>query len=566
MIRQFMVAIVGVVFVAIAAIGGLFWFTFRVYVPPDQCAVLIRKSGAALPEGQMVAASSDQRGIQMDVLGPGRYFYNPITWNYEVRSLTKIPAGNPKSWEWVHTLDEAQRNELRAGMFHFKGEFPQVGVVTRRVGKSADPGEVIVSRASGKAGILAEVLTPGEYKLNPYVYDVSLHPAVVIPAGFVGVVTNLFGDAGPAIVAAESSAAVDSHVRPLAEPGQRGTLRDVLQPGVYFINPKLQKVTLVEIGFNEYTQTKTNDKDNNQISFPSDTGYLIRVGVTVIWGIQPAHAAEVINEFGNTDGVLDKVIGPQLRSICRNIGSTYAARDFIQGEKRELFQHALTAELRRVCSSKNVEVLLALVREIEVHSPSGGGGEGQAVTEDLKRTIQQGQIAVESQITKEKQRAAATVRAQLEEEKKNVEIARETIQADTRVLVANLLADGEKAAAEIAAQANLEVAQIQRDVAGFSAQRVELLGRAHADVEKMKNEADAQGYEMLVGAFGSANAYNLYTFAENFKPDSINLIFAGDGTFWTNLSQFQDIGAAKLLQNAVEKPSPPPFTRGDKGG
>jgi hypothetical protein len=38
----------------------------------------------------------------------------------------------------------------------------------------------------------------------------------------------------------------------------------------------------------------------------------------------------VINEFGNVDGVLDKVIGPQLRSICRNIGSTYSARDFIQ--------------------------------------------------------------------------------------------------------------------------------------------------------------------------------------------------------------------------------------------
>ena len=62
------------------------------------------------------------------------------------------------------------------------------------------------------------------------------------------------------------------------------------------------------------------------------------MGVTVIWGIHPSHAADMINEFGNIDGVLDKVIGPQLRSICRNIGSTYAARGFIQGEKRELFQ------------------------------------------------------------------------------------------------------------------------------------------------------------------------------------------------------------------------------------
>lgn len=557
MIRHLVYAIVGVAFLAVAAIGAMFWFTFRVYVPPDQCAVLIRKSGDPLPVGQLVATTSDQRGIQVEVLGPGRYFYNPITWDFEIRPQIVIPAGNPRTWEWVHTLDENQRAALRAGNFRFTGEFPQVGVVTRKVGKTAAPGEVIVSRDSGKAGILAEVLTPGAYKLNPYVYEVSLHPAVVIPAGFVGVVTNLFGDPGPAIPQeATGGDDAEAHVRPLAEPGQRGTLRDVLQPGVYFINPRLQKVALVEIGFNEYTQTKVSEKDNHQISFPSDTGYLIRVGVTVIWGVEPGHAAEIINEFGNVDGVLDKVIGPQLRSICRNIGSTYAARDFIQGEKRELFQHALTAELRRVCGKKNVDVLLALVREIEVHAPTGGA-EKQTDTEDLKRTIQQSYIAIESQLTKEKQRAAATVRAQLEEERKKVDIARETIQADSRVLVANILADGEKASAQIAAQANLEVAQIQRDAAQFTSERVELLGKARADVERMKNEADAQGYEMLVGAFGGAHAYNLYTFAENFKPDSINLIFAGEGTLWTNLNSFQELGAAKMLQNpTASEPRP----------
>src|SRR5205823_2974966 len=151
----------------------------------------------------------------------------------------------------------------------------------------------------------------------------------------------------------------------LANEGERGTLQDVLQPGVYFINPKLQKVTLIEIGFNEFSQHHGN-KTDSQISFPSDTGFMIRVGVTIIWGIDPRHASQIINEFGNTDGVLEKVIEPQLRSICRNIGSTYAARDFIQGEKREQFQNALKQEVQRVCRQKNIEVLLALVREIEV--------------------------------------------------------------------------------------------------------------------------------------------------------------------------------------------------------
>ena len=560
---------IGFLLLAAALAGAVTWFTFRVYVPENKCAVLIRKMGAALPEGQLVATEPGQRGIQAEVLGPGRYFYNPIVWNYEIKPLTVIPSGKPNTWEWTHSLDEQQREELRAGKFQFKGEFPQIGVVARRIGKEPAPGQVMVERSSGMKGILREVLTPGTYKINPYVFDVALHPALVIPTGFVGVVTNLFGDTPvtadslrlPELTAARGEPAPTTavparEVRPLADVGQRGTLRDVLQPGVYYINPKLQKVTIIEIGFNEYSQTKLSEKKDFAISFPSDTGFLIRVGVTIVWGIDPRHAAEIINEFGNIDGVLDKVIGPQLRSICRNIGSTYAARDFIQGEKRELFQRALTAELQRVCRTKNLEILIALVREIEVHAPTGTAA-GQDVTDDLKRTIQQSYIAVENQITKVKQREAATVRAELEQERKKVDIARESIHADTRVLVANTLAEGEKTAAQVDAQAQLEIAVIQQEVAKLDAQRIEILGRAHADVERMKKASEAKGYQLLVDAMGGGEAYNLYTFAENFRPESIRLFFAGDGTFWTDLSRFEELGAAKLLRQPTASPAKP---------
>ena len=592
MIRRFIPLAIGFLLVALAAIGALVWVTFRVYVPQDKCAVLVRKMGQELPVEQLVATEPGYKGIQEEVLGPGRHFYNPVVWDSRLEELTVIPAGDPSTWKWAHSLSEQQRDELRSGKFTFKGEYPMIGVVTRKVGPKPPDGRIIVDRASGYKGILREVLTPGTYKINPYIYEVELHDAIVIPAGFVGVVTNLFGDdlaeAAPSSPeapgtpgagsdeAATDAALVDSgagaglagqddetgtvstrHVRALANPSERGTLRDVLQPGVYFINPKLQKVTLIEIGFNEYTQVKVSGTENLGISFPSDTGYLIGVGVTVVWGVHPQHAAEIINEFGNIDRVLDKVIGPQIRSICRNIGSTYAARDFIQGEKRELFQQALTAELQRICRSKNLEVLLALVRDIEVHAPVATPGEGD-VTEDLKRTIQQSYIATEKQITKEKQREAAAVKAELEEEQKKVEIARETIRAESRVMVANVMAEGRKTAAEIDAQADLDVATIQQQVALLDAQRTEQLGQARTDVDKMKNEAEAEGYELLVGAFGTGEAYNLYTFAENFQPESVRLFFAGDGTFWTDLSRFEELGAAKLLQPQASPPTKSP--------
>lgn len=534
---------VGAGLLLIGAIIALYWFTFRIYVPENMCAVLIHKSGEPLERDEKVASRPSQRGIQRDVLGPGRYFYNPFFWDYKLEPQLVISAGNPKSWEWVHSLDPNQRAQAKAGTFRFKGEFPEVGVLVRRTGPPSPDGSPIVSRDSGYSGILREVLTPGVYKINPHVYEVERHPAVVIPSGFVGVVTNLFGDGGVAAAPGEEGPTV----RSLSQVGERGTLSDVLQPGLYFINPKLQKVTLIEIGFNEYSQVKVSDAENNRISFPSDTGYDIRVGVTIIWGIDPKHAAQIINEFGNVDRVLDTVIGSQLPSICRNIGSTYDARDFIHGEKRELFQRALTEELQNVCREKNVDVLLALVREIEVHAPQSVGESGE-LTEDLKRTIQQSYIAIENRITKEKQREAAVVRAELEEARKKVEIARETIAADTRVMVADILAEAEKSAAEIDAQADLDVATIQEQVAGLEAQRTEILGQARADVQKFKKQAEADGYRMLVQAFGSGQAFNMYTFAENFDPQSIRLFFAGEGTFWTDLNRFEELGAAKVLQ------------------
>ncbi len=119
-------------------------------------------------------------------------------------------------------------------------------------------------------------------------------------------------------------------------------------------------------------------------------------------------------------------------------------------------------------------------------------------------------------------------------------------------MVARIAADAEKEAAETDARAQLEVAGILQQVAELEATRTRILGQASADVEKMANAAEAEGYRMLVDAFGSPAAYNLYTFAENFQPESIRLFFAGEGTFWTDLSRFQEVGAAKLLQSGTE--------------
>jgi hypothetical protein len=144
-------------------------------------------------------------------------------------------------------------------------------------------------------------------------------------------------------------------------------------------------------------------------------------------------------------------------------------------------------------------------------------------------------------------------KGELEQAVRLVDVEREKIAAETKVKVANLLAEGKKTAAEIDAKRELEVAAIELQVAMLEAQREQILGKAAAQVERLKNEAEAKGMQLLVEAFGSPQSYNLYTFARNFQPADLRLIFAGPGTLWTDLKSFEQVGASTVLEQLREK-------------
>jgi len=547
--------ILGLGLILAASVFAVYFGMFRIYVPPGFCLVRIAKSGDPVPVGQTLAEPG-QKGIQRETWGPGRHFLNPILWETELVPLVEIKSGQPGTWAWIHTLQrQPQKQQDHPNIL--SGEMPEVGVLTRKTGQPDPGGSKVVDMTSPYSGIIREVLTPGVYRINPYEYEVQKVPAVVIPAGFVGVVTNQLGEQPEMIevqdlpgeaVGTQPAAPVTKKIRPLAsaERNERGTLKDVLPPGVYYINPNVQRVKITEVGFNEFSQLSSRTAQDT-IRFPSKSGFDIELGVTVVYGLHPQHAAAVINEFGVTDEVLEKVIKPQLRSICRNQGSLYEARDFIQGDKREEFQAVLTNALRDVCREKNIELLLALISTIDVYSREGKPQEGEA---DLRTAIQDSFLAIERQITNTQLQEAERKRAQLEEAKKSVDIMRETIEAETRKKVATVAAEGQRKAAEITATGKLEVARLEQQIAMLEAEKTELLGRAETDVEKLKKQAEADGKKMLVQAFGTGAAYNLYTFAENFEPDSIQMIFAGEGTFWTDLRRFEEVGAAQLMRQA----------------
>ncbi|ADB19063.1 band 7 protein [Pirellula staleyi DSM 6068] len=527
--------IVGGVFAAIALfiVGGMVHMTLNcIYVREGQSLMLRYKGplifGSAKPAapGQF-AEPGKEVGVLEQLRGPGRHFYCPIWWE---RTL----------------VDD---------VMVFPGE---VAIVTSLMGEQPPPGQFVVdgelsgpNRAT-QQGILRKVLGPGRYRINPFAFNHKkvntelresggrnkLSGWVQIPAGYVGVVTNNVDNV-------------------LAKRGS-GVQDKVLPPGIYPINPEEQQVDVVEVGFRE-TSIET-DKikladgsykvdesgepeamEDSGINFPSNDGFEIQLDFTAVWGVMPQDAPEVVRTFGSIQAVEQKVILPQAESICRNNGSKVGANALLVGESRQVFQEGVTADFDKVLTEKKLTLMYGLVRHIYI-------------PKEVRIPLQRGYIADELTITREEERTTKTEEGILREAEKKVLQEAEKVRVETAKLVASTIAEGERKVGEIAAETEQQVAAIESKIAEFDAKKTELLGKAKATAAQQLAEAESQQFELAVKAFGSATAYSQWQFAENL-PDNIQLqlLYAGEGTLWTDLK-----GIQPTLPLAAPQPAPKP--------
>ena len=201
---KFSSVVAAVVFLSAFVVGAFVWICCRVYVGPGKMAIVTSKIGAELPAGAILAEPG-QKGVQKIPLGEGRHFLNPFTHDWRIVNAITIPAGS-------------------------------VGVITSKSGRELAPGEILAPDRESK-GVWKDVLGPGRYRLNPEGYDVQVMSAINIPIGYVGVVTSQTGKP------VESGS--------FAGPGEKGVMEKVLQPGLYYVNPRAYQVDVVEIGMNQ---------------------------------------------------------------------------------------------------------------------------------------------------------------------------------------------------------------------------------------------------------------------------------------------------------------------------
>ena len=581
---------VKIVLLAIVVLG-LPWFIWqwgfcRFYVEPDEMAVITAKTGAELPPGQILAKKG-QRGIQEDVLGEGRHFLNPWLYERDVRPVAIIPPG-------------------------------RVGIVTSKVGEDLPEGEFLAE--PGQKGIWRRVLGPGKYRMNPAGYQIDVVDALSIPIGYDGVVTSLSGRQTPP--------------NEFARAGEKGVRRDVLQPGLYFVNPREYKVDVLEIGVNQvsllgkgggavitkalmasqnaamdalqqnvlqeqqakresYMRSESSSgmrlggrlapapaaapaktvgysRDRKPmpaeplsgeelarhlmggaapaqsvsfvleqfVEFPSRDGFEISLDMTVEFELLPKDVAWIFRTYGDLPAAVEKVIMPQILSVSRLKGSAYGAKDFIVGEGREKFQSELTDALAATLAEKRIQIHNALIRH--------GNVPGQILD-----PIQQASLAQEQNLTNQEKQNTAKKQAELNTELSLIGQRREQVAQETEKIKALIKADEEKQVAEIQGDTLRQAAEIEKQTAGVNAARITTLGSADAEVVRLVEGERAKGQQLKVKAFGDAEAYNLWTFAQNLSDDlKINVLHAGPGTLWTDLEKagLSDLGGGQILQ------------------
>ena len=563
-----------VLIIAFAAFAFL-WMFCRIPVPAGRMAIVTKKTGNPLPPDQILAAPGE-KGVQRDPLPEGRHFRDPVTHSWRIVPLISIPVG-------------------------------KVGVVTSKVGNELPPGEILAAD-TGSKGIWKDVLGPGAYRLNPEGYEVTLLDAINIPIGYVGIVTSQTGEP----------------VKPgeFAGPGQQGVMRDVLQPGLYYINPRAHQVDVLEIGMNQVSilgrsgsvvitksqistandaldalkqntiQAQKEKREqyleknadrgflsqqalsrsanvvaesdetvkrsslgrllssqqsesvampatanqqtivapesvafgiNRFVEFPSRDGFQILLDMTVEFELLPANISRIYMLYGDLPAVVEKIILPQVLSISRIRGSNYKARDFIDGEGRQLFQKEMTAELTRVLQEKHIVIHNAIIRHVEVPN-------------EILTPIQESSAAKEQDLTNKARQETARKQAELNTETAMIEQLKKQVEQETEKLVATIAAQTKNEVAAIQASATLEVASTNLLKAAVQAQITQVQGEAEVKADYMIANEEALGLQVRANVFTNAALFADLTFVDTLNPDvGIRVIHAGEGTLWTDL-------------------------------
>lgn len=438
------------------------WFFWRIEPDEGEIAVLIRKTGTELPQGEIIATEPGQKGIHLDVLAEGRHFRNPYIWSWKMAKMTDIPAGS-------------------------------LGVVTRLYGRNLEPGQIIAK--PGYKGIVPETLSPGKHRLNPFATQVEVFDAIAVRPGHIGVQTALVG-----IDSLYGELPPDQRNTFVVAEGVKGVRTRVLDPGTYYLNPYVWSVAELSLQSQRFELG-----GEDAINFLTSDGFSVGVEGTLEFSLVRDDAALLTHRVGDMDDIVKKIILPRARGFSRIEGSKNPALNYIVGEMRQQFQDNLESHLREQCKAWGVAIKSVLVRNI-------------TAPDEISSIIRDREVAVQTAKMFEQQIVQARSKAELVRQEMLAVQSKEKVQAETEQLQALILAKQERQVGITGAERELAVAKVENLAA--ESQAAAIIAKAEGDQVAIQagNEAEASVLRSQAAAFGTGMNFARHLFYQKVGP------------------------------------------------
>ena len=465
--------------------GGLSY----VSVGSDEIGILDRVYLAAdLPPGKIIAADG-QKGPQSEILGPGFHVVPFI--------------------EFLYNVDESPVIEVPEAHY---------GLLVARDGISLRPGQFLADRWDdsefdamlgatyflsenrGQKGTQLNVLKPGKYRINPYLWAVEMLPSLDVPTGSVAVIRSNIQTATDEecafheqVASSKAGEGEEEHnvgtggdvSTPIVPRGCIGVWDEPLLPGRYYLNNRAYVPTIIptrlitwtykggyvkrEIQLSvddegTITQEPTKNITIEQPKSAADAAINVRVEgwefpveVRAVVQVTPKNAPRVVASIGTLQDVEDRIVTPAIRDIFRTIGGQKGRKvmDFVDA------RGVIVAEAEEIVAIEAAKAGVTL-QELRL-------GEAAIPPELMVATLRK-QLATQLQ---------ATYKEEKEAQKERIAVEKERAEANQ--------------------QSMLVTARLQRDAAIFTKDREKTLGEG----EKLRMIEVAAGQKAQTEVLGA---------------------------------------------------------------
>jgi uncharacterized membrane protein YqiK len=498
-------------------------------IPQGKVGVVTAADGAPLDPGRLLGKTFEghrnfqdaeqfiaggQKGPQVEILTPGTY-------RIHTDSIPTEGTERKPGLFTVRLFDAAVISENLIGLVEALDGSPldprdYVATPVEGHDNFQDGNEFI--RRGGQRGPQKDILLPGTYYINPFLFKIISETAKEVKPGEVAViVSNVGKDPSEEIRKAmaakirerlereqqdqiEQAAArldrLEDEVRTVEEikdelvaadpaenrldqgaheayvvpEGYRGIQETVVGPGRYYVNT-LAMTPIVLPTTNLTVEWTAEEVANtfNPFEVISKDGFTMQLEVRVVFRVKPEDAPFMVAKIGSIEKLIQNVMHPLIDSIFRNQASESSAMAYLQNRHEE--QERAEARVRAHLLKYHVDVVNVLI--CHIHLP-----------EELMKTQTEKILAEQRQNMYNAQREAEDKRIQLEKTRAHADNQRDLMAATVGVEIAGKRAEQRKAEAE------------------GEAHYILATGRAEAEKVRLMGEAQGVAYAQQVNAIG----------------------------------------------------------------